>query len=98
MHSAVMCTYVRQGHRTNIEVTVEDYYPNSIHLRYMDSLIQSLNIRFDESYTPFFSIFALHIQEMQKIGRDEFKNIISSVKQMHGTGGVKIFSILQLHG
>ena len=50
----------------------------------MDSLIQSLESRFGESNTPYFHIFALHPREMQQTERDEFKHIVSSVKEMYG--------------
>ena len=51
---------------------------------YMDSLIQSLERRFGESNTPYFHIFALYPREMQQTERDEFKHIVSSVKEMYG--------------
>ena len=50
----------------------------------MDSLIQSLESRFGESNTPYFHIFALHPRERQQTERDEFKHIVSSVKEMYG--------------
>ena len=56
----------------------------TIYVPYMDSLIQSPESRFGESNTPYFHIFALHPREMQQTERDEFKHIVSSVKEMYG--------------
>ena len=39
---------------------------------------------FGESNTPYFQIFALQPREMQQTERDEFKHIVSSVKDMYG--------------
>ena len=50
----------------------------------MDSLIQSLESHFGESNMPYFHIFALHPREMQQTESDEFKHIVSSVKEMSG--------------
>ena len=50
----------------------------------MDSLIQSLGSRFGEGNTPYFHIFTLHPREMQQTERDEFKHIVSSLKEMNG--------------
>ena len=74
----------RQVHRPNVGGSVEEYYRRTIYVPYMDSLIQSLESRFGESNTPYFHIFALHPREMQQTERDEFKHIVSSVKEMYG--------------
>ena len=74
----------RQVHRPNVGGSIEEYYRRTIYVPYMDSLIQSLESRFGESNTPCFHIFALHPREMQQTERDEFKHIVSSVKEMYG--------------
>ena len=74
----------RQVHRPNVGGPIEEYYRRTIYVPYMDSLIQSLESRFGESNTPYFHIFALHPTEMQQTKRDEFKHIVSSVKEMFG--------------
>ena len=74
----------RQVHRPNVGGSTEEYYRRTIYVPYMDSLIQSLESRFGESNTPYFHIFALHPREMQQTERDEFKHIVSSVKEMYG--------------
>ena len=74
----------RQVHRPNVGGPFEEYYRRTIYVPYMDSLIQSLESRFGESNTPYFHIFALHPTEMQQTERDEFKHIVSSVKEMYG--------------
>ena len=74
----------RQVHRPNVGGSIEEYYRRTIYVPYMDSLIQSLESRFGESNTPYFHIFALHPSEMQQTERDEFKHIVSSVKEMYG--------------
>lgn len=74
----------RQVHRPNVGGSIEEYYRRTIYVPYMDSLIQSLESRFGESNTPYFHIFALHPREMQQTERDEFKHIVSSVKEMYG--------------
>ena len=53
----------RQVHRPKVGRTVEDYYRNSIYLRYMDSLIHTLDTRFGESKIPYFSILAIRLQK-----------------------------------
>ena len=74
----------RQVHRPNVGGSIEEYYRRTIYVPYMDSLIQSLESRFGESNTPYFHIFALHPREMQQTERDEFKHIVSYVKEMFG--------------
>ena len=74
----------RQVHRPNVGGSIEEYYRRTIYVPYMDSLIQSLESRFGESNIPYFHIFALHPREMQQTERDEFKHIVSSVKEMYG--------------
>ena len=74
----------RQVHRPNVGGSIEEYYRRTIYVPYMDSLIQSLENRFGESNTPYFHIFAIHPREMQQTERDEFKHIVSSVKEMYG--------------
>ena len=74
----------RQVHRPNVGGSIEEYYRRTIYVPYMDSLIQSLESRFGESNTPYFHIFAPHPREMQQTERDEFKHIVSSVKEMYG--------------
>ena len=74
----------RQVHRPNVGGCIEKYYRRIIYVPYMDSLIQSLESRFGESNTSYFHIFALHPREMQQTERDEFKHIVSSVKEMYG--------------
>ena len=74
----------RQVHRPNVGGPIEEYYRRTIYVPYLDSLIQSLESRFGESNTQYFHIFALHPREMQQTERDEFKHIVSSVKEMYG--------------
>ena len=74
----------RQVHRPNVGGSIEEYYRRTIYVPYMDSLVQSLESRFGESNKPYFHIFALHPREMQQTERDEFKHIVSSVKEMYG--------------
>ena len=75
----------RQVHRPNVGGSIEEYYRRIIYVPYMDSLIQSLESRFGESNTPYCRhIFALHPREMQQTERDEFKHIVSSVKERYG--------------
>ena len=57
-----------QVHRPNVGGSIEEYYRRTIYV----------------PYTPYFHIFALHPREMQQTERDEFKHIISSVKEMYG--------------
>ena len=78
----------RQVHRPNVGGSIEEYYRRTIYVPYMDSLIQSLESRVGESNTPYFHIFALHPREMQQTERDEFKHIVSSVKEMYGIGNL----------
>jgi len=73
----------RQVQRPNVGGSSEEYYRRTIYVLYMDSLIHSLESRFGESNTPYFHIFALHPKEMQQTERDEFKHIVSSVKEMY---------------
>ena len=74
----------RQVHRPNVGGSIEEYYRRTIYVPYRDSMMQSLESRFGESNTPYFHIFALHPREMQQTERDEFKHIVSSVKEMYG--------------
>ena len=54
----------RQAHRPNVEGTLEEYYRTTIYVPYIDSMIQSLESRFDESNQPHYHIFALHPKEI----------------------------------
>nr|CAB3267958.1 zinc finger MYM-type protein 1-like [Phallusia mammillata] len=74
----------RQIHRSNVGGTIEEYYRRTTYIPYMDSLIQSLEIRFGDSNKPYFNIFKLHPKEMQQTERGEFKHIVLSVKEMYG--------------
>ena len=67
-----------QVHRPNVGGPIEEYHRRTIYVPYMDSLIQSLESRFGESNTPYFHIF----KQTERL--NEFKYIVSSVKETYG--------------
>ena len=77
-----------QVHPPNVGGFAEKYYCHKIYAPYTDSLIQSLESRFDESNRLYFYIFSLHPREMHQTKRDEFMPIVSPAKEVFGIGNL----------
>ncbi|XP_038062983.1 zinc finger MYM-type protein 1-like [Patiria miniata] len=74
----------RQMFRSNPDSnSFEDYFRKSVFIPYLDSILQSLQIRFGEDNKPHFSLFALHPAQLSKNDRTEIINIASKINSIY---------------
>lgn len=71
----------RQTYRENYNLNnVKDYYRVSLFIPYLDSLIQSISVRFSEETTNAFLLSGLHPVNM-KVKEENMKNLLFSKKE-----------------
>ena len=49
----------------------------------MDSLIQFLKSRFSETNTPAFTLYKLHLAQLEKANRSEYKALVQTIQQFY---------------
>nr|CAH7741000.1 unnamed protein product [Callosobruchus chinensis] len=71
-----------QINRSNVATSsIREYYKISIYLRYIDSLISSLNTRFSDDNNPAYFLYILHPYNINKISNDDYQKSISEIEK-----------------
>ncbi|CAH2107647.1 unnamed protein product [Euphydryas editha] len=80
----------KQRHRSNhpAESTYE-YWKRSLVIPYLDSIINSLEVRFAEENTPLFVLSKLHPAQMQKMTTENLKQTCESIAQFYDLPNIK---------
>jgi Domain of unknown function (DUF4371)/hAT family C-terminal dimerisation region len=75
----------RQAHRSNIpSENAEEYFRRSIFIPYLDSIISSLRTRFSCTQGKAFSLLQLHPQDMNKLDKVSFLNVVENINNLYG--------------
>lgn len=69
-------TVARQTKRANYPTDPKEYYKLSLFLPYIDSIINSLNIRFSEKNTNIFNYFALYSSTFKTMFHDQINELL----------------------
>lgn len=83
-------TAERQQHRSNHPArSPSEFWRRSITIPYLDSIINSLEIRFSEENRPSFTLTKLHPAQMKNISSEELEEACEEFKNFYGLTNIK---------
>ncbi|KAF0710298.1 52 kDa repressor of the inhibitor of the protein kinase-like, partial [Aphis craccivora] len=84
----------RSNHNYSSNDSIEDYYRVSMYIPYLDSIISSLNNRFNENNETPFKLCWLLPNEMVKLQKTEYINILQDIENHFKIPNIKVNGLI----